>query len=152
MNKKTLTLSDYVRRRNGVPLGGIGALSEMLRRSLGAKSFTVFWQFWNPIFGYYLGKYVYRPMRALGLPKSIATITTFCVSGGVHDLAATAARQQLVFVCTPWFFFMALGLILSRNLSMDISEMKWHFRVVTNLIYVGICLALALLLRRSGVI
>lgn len=151
MNRKHLSLGDYVRRRNGVPLGGAGALTEMLRRSLGAKSITVFWQFWNPIFGYYLGRYVYRPARSVGLPNSIATIVTFCVSGGIHDLAATAVKQQLTFVCTPWFFFMAIGLLFSRLIGMDISETRWGFRAVTYLFYVGTCLILAVVLRNAAV-
>ena len=90
-----------------MPLGGAGALREMLRRSLGAKSFTVFWQYWNPIFGYYLGKFVFRPLRAMGLPVTLSTLITFCVSGAVHDIAASLVSQRLVFVCTPWFCLMA---------------------------------------------
>ena len=147
MSKRGPSLREYVRRRNGVALGGAGALREMLRRSLGAKSFTVFWQFWNPIFGYYLGRYVYRPLRSLGLPIASATIITFCVSGGVHDLAATAVKQQLIFICTPWFFFMAVGLVISRSLNMDMSSLRWGVRATAHIAYVGACAALALLLR-----
>lgn|GEM_PF-160387 len=147
-----LTLSEYVRRRNGVPLGSSGALREMLKRSLGAKSFTVFWQFWNPIFGYYLGRYVYRPSRSLGLPSVIAIIITFCVSGAIHDLAATAVSQQLIFVCTPAFFFMAVGLLFSRTLGMDLSGLPWIMRAAAHLLYLGTCVTLALLLRDISVI
>lgn len=150
--KNSITLSEYVRRRNGVPLGGSGALREMLKRSLGAKSTTVFWQFWNPIFGYYLGKYVYRPARSLGLPNAVATITTFCVSGAIHDLAATAVSLKAVFVCTPAFFFMALGLLLSRSFNMDLSGLPWIVRAGFHMVYLGTCVALALVLKNAGVL
>ncbi len=152
MARNDLTLSEYVRRRNGVPLGSSGALKEMLKRALGAKSISVFWQFWNPIFGYYLGRYVYRPSRSLGLPSAIATIATFCVSGAIHDLAATAVSLQLVFVCTPAFFFMAVGLLVSRSFGMDLSGLPWIMRAGSHLVYLGTCVALALLLRDVGVI
>ena len=38
--RKTLTLAQYVRNRNGVPLGASGSLGNMLKRSLGAGSFA----------------------------------------------------------------------------------------------------------------
>ena len=49
--RKSLTLSQYVKFRNGVPLGDSQSLSNMLHRSLGAASFAEFWQYWNPIWG-----------------------------------------------------------------------------------------------------
>jgi hypothetical protein len=58
---QNLTLSQYVHRRNGVPLGDAKSLPNMLHRSFGAASFAAFWQYWNPIWGYGLGKYVYTP-------------------------------------------------------------------------------------------
>lgn len=48
---RTTTLSEYVERRNGVPLGARGSLANMLRRSLGARSFAGFWRYWSPIWG-----------------------------------------------------------------------------------------------------
>jgi len=68
-----LTLVQYVERRNGVPLGDSNSLRNMLQRSFGAASFAGFWQYWNPIWGYGLGKYVYSPLRRV-LPAVIALI------------------------------------------------------------------------------
>ena len=149
MPKRAISLRQFVLRRNGVPLGGSGALREMLKRSLGAKSITVFWQYWNPIFGYYLGKLVFRPLRSLGLPAALAVIITFCVSGAVHDLAASAVTRQVIFVCTPWFFFMALGLIVSQRFGMDMSALKPVTRGAVHLLYIATCAALALYLRAA---
>ncbi len=53
---RSLTLGQYVQHRNGVPLGDGKSLQNMLHRSLGAASFAGFWQYWNPIWGYGLGK------------------------------------------------------------------------------------------------
>ncbi len=60
---RSLSLGEYVQRRNGAPLGGAGSLRIMLHRSLGARSFAAFWQHWNPIWGYALGRFAYaRPV------------------------------------------------------------------------------------------
>lgn len=62
------TLAQYVALRNGVPLGDGRSLRNMLQRSFGAASFAGFWQQWNPIWGYGLGRYVYAPLRRVLLP------------------------------------------------------------------------------------
>ena len=88
--KRDLTLSEYVRRRNGVAMGAPGSLSNMLARSLGAGSFGEFWRYWNPIWGYGLGKYVFAPLKK-ALPPALALVATFVVSGALHDLATMLA-------------------------------------------------------------
>lgn len=87
-----VTLAEYVEQRNGVPLGDSNSLQNMLRRSFGASSFAGFWQYWNPIWGYGLGKYVYSPLQRV-LPMAIALITTFVISGALHDLVTMALRR-----------------------------------------------------------
>lgn len=52
--RRTISLSEYVKKRNGVALGTFGSMGNMLKRSLGANSFYLFWQYWNPIWDYYL--------------------------------------------------------------------------------------------------
>jgi hypothetical protein len=54
---RQLTMGQYILRRNGVPAGASGGLRNMLQRSFGARSFAVFWQYWNPVFGYILGRF-----------------------------------------------------------------------------------------------
>lgn len=58
-----ITLTDYVRKRNGVSIGSPRSLINNLYRSLGAKNFSTFWNDWNPIFGYYLGKFIFKPLK-----------------------------------------------------------------------------------------
>ena len=61
--KRNLTLAQYVKRRNGVALGYSGSFSNMLHRSFGAGTLAKFWQYWNPIWGYYLGRYIHGPLK-----------------------------------------------------------------------------------------
>ncbi len=71
-------------------------MRNMLSRSLGARSFAIFWHYWNPIWGYYLSRYVMRPLRRF-LPLSFATFITFVVSGALHDLVVSIVKWKAVF-------------------------------------------------------
>ncbi len=138
-----MTLAEYVRRRNGVPLGASGSLSNMLKRSLGAPSFAVFWRYWNPIWGYYLAKKIYSPLRNV-LPPAIALVVTFIVSGALHDLAASLVAGTPIFVCTPWFLFLGIGVLLGEALSLDFSRYSWVTRATFNTLYIAACLGLTM--------
>ena len=142
-----VTLGQYVYLRNGVPLGASGSLRNMLHRSFGAPSFAKFWQYWNPIWGYGLGKYVYSPLGRV-LPPAAALIMTFVISGGLHDLATMAVRRSGAFFFTPWFFLLGVGVVLGRAVKMDMSSRPWSMRAGINLIYIVVCLAVTLLIRR----
>ena len=145
---RSLTLAQYVRRRTGVPLGHSDSLRNMLHRSLGASSFAGFWQYWNPIWGYGLGRYVYSPLQRV-LPSTIAFVLTFVISGGIHDLATMAVRWSGAFLFTPWFFFLGVGSVLGRALSMDLSRRPWVVRAGVNLIYTAVCLGLTFTAKRA---
>lgn len=137
-----LTLGRYVLARNGASLGGKGSLRNMLRRSLGAGSFASFWRYWNPIWGYYLGKYVFRPLNRI-LPHPAAVVLTFLVSGAIHDLVTTAVRGSTTLLFIPWFGLLGLGVLLSELVGMDLSARPWGLRAATNLTYIGACLWIA---------
>ena len=142
-----MTLNQYIERRNGVPLGASGALRNMLHRSFGAGSFATFWQYWNPIFGYYLAKYVDSPLRRV-LPRSIALILTFVICGALHDLAAMAVRGSAVFFCTMMFFFFGAGVLIGRWTGLSFSGLPWPARATINVSYLVACFALALAARQ----
>ena len=146
--RRVLTMGKYTLRRNGVPAGARGGLRNMLERSLGARSFAVFWQYWNPVFGYTLGRYVFSPLKR-ALPPAIALVVTFVVCGAVHDLVTTLVRGSLAFLFTPWFFFLGIGLVAGRLARMDLGRFPWRVRATANLAYVTSCLGLALLVRSS---
>jgi len=143
-----LTLAEYVRRRNGVPLGDSHSLRNMLIRSFGAGSFGQFWQYWNPIFGYGLGKYVYSPLQRF-LPPPMALVMTFIVSGGIHDLVIMAIRRSTAFLFIRWFFLLGVGVVIGSGLNIDYSERPWLVRPAINLSYMLVCLAITLLARQQ---
>lgn len=142
-----LTLSQYVHRRNGVPLGMSGALRNMLRRSFGAGTFAGFWRYWNPVFGYGLARYVNAPLRRV-LPSTIALILTFVVCGFFHDLIAMSIRRSATFPFTTWFLLLGVGVVLGGSVGMNLSNQPWAIRAGVNLAYLVLCLALALVARR----
>jgi len=139
-NRK-LTLAQYVRRRNGVPLGSPGSLRNMLYRSLGAGTFAEFWRYWNPVWGYYLGRYVHAPLKRW-LPPAMSLVTTFAVSGAFHDVAASAVTGKTVFILTPWFFIMGVGVVAGQALQLNYSRFAWPVRALINTSCIGVSLAL----------
>lgn len=141
------TLAEYVEQRNGVPLGDPNSLQNMLRRSFGASSFARFWQYWNPIWGYGLGKYVYSPMQRV-LPMAIALIMTFVISGALHDLVTMALRRSVTFFFTPWFFILGVGVVVGRVIKMDLSNYPWWIRASVNLIYLILGATLTIMAKR----
>jgi len=145
--RKRLTLAQYIHRRNGVPAGSSGSLRNMFRRSLGAGSFAGFWQYWNPVWGYGLARYVHSPLKRY-FPPTAALILTFVVCGALHDLVIMAVRGSATFLFTPWFFLLGTGVVFGRAVGMDFSSKPWLIRASVNLTYVGVCLAVTLIARR----
>lgn len=109
-----MSLRAFVRRRTGLPLGAPGSLRAMLARSLAAPSFHVFWQYWNPVWGYYLGTRVYQPLQTW-LPAAAARVVTFVVSGALHDLAVMLVKGYWPMFFTPWFTLMGFLTALSAH-------------------------------------
>ena len=144
---RTISLSEYVKKRNGVALGASGSLSNMLRRSLGAGSFYLFWQYWNPIWGYYLSRNVMKPLSQL-LPIWFATIMTFAISGGLHDLAVTLVRWKFTFFITPWFVLMSIAVLASKKFNISYYKYHWAIRVSLNITFVTACLVLVIISKR----
>ena len=141
--RRQMSLTDYVHYRNGVPLGAPGSLQNMLVRSFGAGSFAKFWQYWNPIWGYALGRYIYAPLNRF-LPASVSLILTFTISGGIHDLATMLVRGAPAFLFMPWFFLMGVVVVFGRLLKLDYSAHPFLIRVAINLSLVVACLMLTL--------
>lgn len=139
--KRKLTLAQYVQRRNGVPLGSPGSLRNMLYRSLGAGTFAQFWRYWNPVWGYYLGRYIHAPLKHR-LPPAMSLVTTFLVSGALHDAAASVVTGRIVFLLTPWFLLMGLGVVMGQALHINYSHFAWPVRAFINISYLGMSLAL----------
>jgi len=136
-----MKLSEYVKKRNGVPIGHSSSLQNNLQRSLGAKNFSAFWNFWNPIFGYYLGTKIFKPLKR-ELPAGFAVVLTFVFCGLVHDLVTTLIRGKLSLFFSVWFLLMGTAVTISKFLNYDLSNKKWIFRALMNLTIIGVCLFL----------
>lgn len=136
-----MKLSEYVKKRNGVPIGHQKSLQNNLQRSLGANNFSSFWNFWNPIFGYYLGKKIFKPLKKI-IPVAFAVIVTFVFCGFIHDIVTTLVRGKLSLFFSVWFLLMGTSVVLSKNSNYNLSNKKWLFRAFINLSIIGICLFL----------
>ena len=144
---KSITLREYIKRRNGVPLGAKGSLKNMFYRSLGAKQFSGFWRYWNPIWSYYLSKLIYKPLRKK-FTNSVAIILTFLISGLIHDIIVSLICLRIVFVVTPWFMLMSLCLVFSIQFGIRINSTNWFYRALANFSYISVCLFITLFLRQ----
>jgi hypothetical protein len=132
--RRRMTLSQYVLRRNGVPLGARRSFRNMVYRSFGAESFAVFWKYWNPIWGYYLGRYVYSPIKKV-VPTSLAVIGTFVVSGAIQDVVISAVTGSIYVLFTPWFLLLGIG----SQIPINVARRSWWHRATVNLSYVVVC-------------
>lgn len=131
----TLSLSQYVKKRNGVPLGANHSMRNMLSRALGVKSFPIFWHYWNPIWGYYLSRNVMRPISQF-LPMWLAVLLTFLVSGALHDIAVALVKCQAIFFFTPWFGIMGAIVIASNKYGLSYGALPWIMRAMINLLFI----------------
>jgi len=120
----------------------------MMSRSLGARSFAVFWQYWNPVFGYGLARYVNAPLRQV-LPSAVAVILTFVVCGGLHDLVASSIRRSPTFPFSTWFLFLGVGVVAGRAVGMDLADRSWVTRAGVNIAYLVVCLVVSIGFRRA---
>ena len=137
----TVSLAQYVRKRNGVPLGASGSMRNMLFRAFGARSFQVFWRHWNPIWGYYLSRDIMRPLANF-LPISLATLVTFLVSGALHDIAVSIIKWKIVLFFTPWFGLMGLVVIVSKAVGISYGQVSWPIRALTNASFIFVSLGI----------
>ena len=132
-NRRTsVTLSEYVERRNSVPLGSRASLATMLHRSLGAATLAGFWRYWNPIWGYYLSRYVNAPLRTI-LPAAPAAIATFAASGAIHDGAVYVVTGSVTFLFVPWFCILGLLVVASSRAGLRYEFRTWAVRAAINI-------------------
>jgi hypothetical protein len=143
-----ITLLEYIKYRNELPLGTKGSLTNMLRLSFGAATFKQFWQYWNPIWGYYLSKYIYQTFKRK-LPSSLALILTFLVSGFIHDLAVFLIKGRFSLLLTLMFLWFSLGVVLGQYFNLNYSKFPWSIRALINFSYISICVLLTYFFKTS---
>lgn len=134
----SLKLAEYVKKRNSVAMGQPNSLRNNLTRSLGASNFANFWIYWNPIFGFYLGNFIFKPLKKF-LPELLALIVTFVFCGLIHDLVTTLVRGSASLFFTLWFFFMSFFVVFSKITTYNLSRQNWRVRTVANLAIIVTC-------------
>jgi hypothetical protein len=93
--RKRLTLTQYLRFRLG-SRGGKTAWFNFFIKPFGATSFAQFWRLWNPVYGYFLYYYSYRPLSRV-MPRAGAMLATFVACGFfVHDLPAWVFSRRIL--------------------------------------------------------
>lgn len=137
-----MNLADYVKKRNGVPLGASNSLRNMMVRSLGAGKFSKFWIHWNPIWSYFLGLYIFKPLKII-FPFSLSLILTFTFCGFLHDLVIMLLRWNFELLLTPWFLLMGFCVILGEYAKIDYSKFTWIIRAFINMLIILSCLFIA---------
>ena len=134
--RKSISLAEYIKKRNGVPLGAKRSFRNMLYRSFGAKSFATFWYYWNPIWSFYLTKFVMRASLVF-LPTWISILVTFIISGLIHDLAISIFYQEIYVLFTPWFGLMGLVVVLTKKFKISYADHPWLVRTLANSFFLG---------------
>lgn len=134
--RDSITLAQYVRKRNGVALGAKHSMRNMLYRALGAKSFPVFWHYWNPIWGFYLSRYILQPLSGL-VPNWFAVVATFFVSGALHDLAISLVKWDISVLFTSWFTLMGFVVVLAKFWGVSYPQFTWIVRACINVLIVA---------------
>ena len=110
----------------------------MLIRSLSAPNFSTFWRYWNPIWGYYLGKFVMRPLARF-LPKPFVLLLTFIASGLFHDLAIFLVKREKVGFLTLWFAYMGIAVVVTAFFNMSTKKLPLWMRGVVNIAIIAGC-------------
>lgn len=141
-----LSLRQYLSSRLGSQ-GGRTAWFNFFIKPFGARSFAEFWRLWNPVYGYFLIYFCYRPLARV-VPRPAAVMLTFATCGLVfHDLPAWAfTRRVLPPGATITFILFGLGAVAGEALHMDLSKRPVGVRVLVNVGYLVACMAAMLLL------
>jgi hypothetical protein len=120
--------------------GSSNQLKNWFERSWGARSFADFWRYSNPVYGYYLSYYAYRPLRRV-VPRAVAMWLTFIASGFLlHDFVGWALGRRIRFPeMTLVFALLGLGALASDALHMDMSRWPFVARAGANIAYIAVC-------------
>jgi len=137
--RNKLTLAQYLRFRLGSK-GGKTAWFNFFIKPFGASSFAQFWRLWNPVYGYFLYYYSYRPLSRV-MPRTGAMLTTFVACGFfLHDLPAWVfTRRILPPGATIAFLMFGLGAVASDRFRMDLSRQPVTARAAINVTYLAGC-------------
>ena len=142
-----ITLNQYVKRKNGVAIGNSKSFRNNMQRAFGAKNFSVFWQHWNPIFSYYLGKCIFKPLKRF-LSSAFALVITFIFCGLLHDMVGLLVKGSTQFLFSFWFLFMGIFVLLSHSAKHNFNHKAWVYRALINCLLIAACFVCGLTVSR----
>ena len=91
-----------------------------------AKTLTRFWQYWNPVWNYFLYCYCYRPCSKF-LPRWLCVPATFLICGLLHDLPfgilsySTAGRPPF-FTITLFLTLNGVLVVVTEQLNITLAQ------------------------------
>ncbi len=140
------TFRQYLKFRLGSHGGG-SAWFNFFIKPFAAGSFAEFWRLWNPVYGYFLYWFSYRPLARV-LPRALAMLITFVACGLLlHDLPAWLLTWRVLPPgATIAFFMFGVGAILGELLHMDLSRQPVWARATINVGYLAACILAMLLI------
>jgi hypothetical protein len=141
-----ISYREYEQRRLGAASTEWAKIKVMLRRSLGSDSFAGFWRYWNPLFSYYLSYRCYRPLVRF-LPRSLAVILTFAVSGAIHDFFASLVLWEVSVFFTSLFAVFGMVIVFEEGLGLHFRWASFWLRCCINGAILGGIILLGLRLR-----
>ena len=83
---------------------------------------------------------------SLVLSTKLATLLTFTISGAIHDLAISIAKQELYVFFTPWFTVMGLYTLIEIKLKLEFETKSWLLNASLNLVIMTVCFGLTQLI------
>ena len=133
-----MTLREYVNKKFNYRKSITGCLGYMLRVSFFSVTFREFWNHWNPLWGYYLRFYVYRPIREI-ISKPLAMIGTFAISGFLHDVFVMVLLQKTYFLFSLIFLFFGITILIELILNINLEKANNNIRPFYHLGIIASC-------------
>lgn len=136
-----ITLSTYVTRRLGNDTRSQAV--NFLAKPFGAVSFAQFWWYWNPVFGYYLYYYSYKPLRVF-LPRWVSIWITFLFCGMLHDLpfglaAVLSGTRPPTFTLTIMFVFLGMIVVVTERAKLRLDHIPFTLRWPIHVLALFLC-------------
>lgn len=98
------------------------------------------------MFSYYLYYRCYRPLARF-LPRSLAVILTFAVSGAIHDLFASLVTADLFVLFAPVFVVFGLLVVVEERLGLSFTGTPFWLRATTYSVVIAGTVAVGVVIR-----
>ena len=121
--RRPLALSAYLTHLLGDNAGQ--QARTWVTRTWAAPDIASFWRFWNPVYGYALNRYAYRPLRG-ALPRPAALWLTFVACGFVlHDLVGWALIRHAHFPeMTLLFAIFGAAVVSAESVGVELGPVR----------------------------